>query len=65
MSVRSVGGVLADDPQEAQAVRRIKQLHDDGLSLRAIADVLVAEGHRTKRDGTWHPSTIARVLKRP
>jgi hypothetical protein len=35
-----------------------------GLSIRAIAAALNAEGVPAKRGGQWHPTTVARVLGR-
>jgi site-specific DNA recombinase len=47
---------------EAKIVRLIYQLHNQGLSLRAIAKRLTAEGYRTKKNRKWYASTIAAVL---
>src|SRR4029453_6892140 len=49
---------------EQRAIRRIRDLHAGGHSLRSIADALHAEGHRPKRGDRWHPQTLARVLAR-
>lgn len=62
--VRAVDGVLAPVESEQAAIARARELRRDGASLRAIAETLTAEGHRTKRGGTWHPPTVARVLER-
>jgi DNA invertase Pin-like site-specific DNA recombinase len=40
------------------------QLRAEGLSLRAIADRLNAEGHKTRRGGDWNPIQVARVIDR-
>lgn len=50
--------------EEAQAVNRICALRRDGMSMRAIAATLAAEGWRTKHGGRWHPATVQRVLRR-
>lgn len=50
--------------EEAATVVRIHELRADGHTLREIAAALAAEGHRTKRGGQWHPTTINRVLAR-
>ena len=55
---------LVVDDREAAALARIRQLHRDGLSLRAIIEILDAEGHTPKRSGRWHPQTLARVIAR-
>jgi site-specific DNA recombinase len=49
---------------EAATVRRIEALHATGASLRAIAAVLTAEGHTTKRGGRWAAETVRKVLAR-
>jgi DNA invertase Pin-like site-specific DNA recombinase len=49
---------------EAATLRRIAELRAGGLTLREIAERLEAEGHRTKRGGSWHASTVAAVLRR-
>ncbi len=46
---RADGGELVPDEREAAAVARVRQLHDEGRSLREIAAVLTAEGHLPKR----------------
>jgi DNA invertase Pin-like site-specific DNA recombinase len=55
---------LAPEPAEQAAIARLVELHDEGRSLRAIANVLTVEGHRPKRGDRWHPTTVARVLAR-
>lgn len=39
---------------------RIRELRAEGLTLRAVGDALRVEGYA----GTWHPSTLHRVLAR-
>jgi DNA invertase Pin-like site-specific DNA recombinase len=50
---------------EQQAVRRrIRALHDDGHSIRQIAENLNRDSVPTKRDGgRWHPTSVARILQ--
>ena len=50
------------DPQEAG--RRIKALHEQGLSLREIAQKLTSEGIPTRRGGQWYASTVRAVILR-
>lgn len=57
--------IVEDVRSEAQVVDRIGELRGAGLTLRAIAHKLTAEGHPTKRGGRWHSSTVRNVLKRP
>jgi len=52
------------DVEELQTVHRIHDLRAEGLSFRRIAEVLEREGHRTKRGGAWHASTVRSVLQR-
>ena len=42
----------------------VAQLRAEGLSLRAIADRLNADGHTTRRGAAWNPVQVARVLDR-
>lgn len=56
--------ILTDLADETVTVHRIVALHRDGLTLRAIAERLAREGHRTKRGGRWHASTVRAVLRR-
>ena len=49
---------------EAATVRRLLALRAEGLTLRAVADRLTGEGHKTKRGGRWHGSTVRAVLVR-
>jgi len=53
---------LTPDQAEHAIARRIRRLHRDGHSIRAIAATLNAEGVPAKRGGRWHPTTVARVL---
>jgi DNA invertase Pin-like site-specific DNA recombinase len=55
---------LVPDQAEWEVVRRIRRLHRDGLPIRKIADQLNAEQVPAKRGGSWHPTTVARVLRR-
>jgi site-specific DNA recombinase len=49
---------------EMDTVGRIRELHRQGLSIRAIAQQLAAEGCPTKRGGRWHPTMVHRILRR-
>jgi DNA invertase Pin-like site-specific DNA recombinase len=56
-------GRIADRPK---LLRYIHQLHDEGLSLPAIAQRLDNEGVPTARGGRyWWPSTVASALRYP
>jgi DNA invertase Pin-like site-specific DNA recombinase len=47
---------------EARVVRIIHHLRKDGLTLRAIAAELEAQGAPTQRGGRWRASTVAGIL---
>lgn len=64
---------LVRDDYEAEIVARIVALRGEGLSLRAIATTLTAEGRATKRGGrwaaeqvraVWNATQVVRVLQR-
>ena len=54
---------VVEDPTEQQAVARARELSADGLSIRKVAAQLDAEGFEP-RGKAWHPTTVARLLKR-
>lgn len=47
-----------------EAESRVEELFREQLSMRGIADRLNAEGVTTAKGGTWHASTVRRVLVR-
>lgn len=55
-------GEFTDDPAELATIAALRELADQGLSLRGIADTLNTEGIRPKRGGQWYASTVSRVL---
>ena len=64
LQARKRGGMRLGRPVVLpQAVRElVGQLRADGLSLRAIAAHLTADGVPTATGGQWHPSTVRCVL---
>jgi DNA invertase Pin-like site-specific DNA recombinase len=55
-------GIVED---EKAIVARMLELRGQNKTLSQIADVLNAEGHRTKRNGCrWHRTSVTRVLRR-
>jgi DNA invertase Pin-like site-specific DNA recombinase len=64
LGFRAEGGALVPNEGELATRHRIFELRASGLSLRAIARALDAEGRAPKRGGQWHPQTIAAVLER-
>jgi DNA invertase Pin-like site-specific DNA recombinase len=61
---KAEGKELVEDQDEQATLARIRELHGQDLSLRAIAAVLHAEGHQPRRGQRWHPNTLARILDR-
>jgi len=56
-------GKLVPNKEEQKVIRRIQQLHKQGLSLAKIAEKLNAQGVQTKRGGKqWYASTVHRML---
>jgi DNA invertase Pin-like site-specific DNA recombinase len=55
---------LVPDDNEQAVVARITELHHGGASLREIAAVLTAEGHKPKRSDRWHPESLRRIVAR-
>ena len=64
MGRRSAGGRLVADRADAKAVKLIMGRHEDGSSLRQIVAELERAGIPSKRGGSWHPTTVARVIAR-
>jgi DNA invertase Pin-like site-specific DNA recombinase len=62
---RAAGRALVPDEREQAAIARARELQAAGASLRQIGAILEAEGHRPKRGARWHPTAVARMLKRP
>lgn len=50
--------------RDGATIKRILELRAEGSTLRAIAERLTIEGHRTKRGGKWAPETVRLVLER-
>lgn len=54
---------IITDPQEIKTLNYIKKLRAEGLSLRAIANRLTAEGYKTFRGGKWQAGTVKFMLE--
>jgi hypothetical protein len=54
----------AVEEDDAETLERIHALRAEGLTLRAIAERLTAEGHQTKRGGEWAGETVRKLLDR-
>jgi DNA invertase Pin-like site-specific DNA recombinase len=59
---RAEGGELKPVAREQEAIRYAKKLRRSGVSLRDIGRALTEQGYPSKRSGSWHPSTVARLL---
>lgn len=59
---RAEDGDLVDDDTELQVRRLAEQWKAEGVGVREICRRLNADGHRSKRGGLWHPTTVARLL---
>lgn len=62
----AVAKVKANAAQRASTLRpMLEDLRTQGVSsVRAIASVLNARGVLTSRGGVWHPTSVARLLRR-
>lgn len=56
------GTTLLKDRAEQAALRRMRKLRDEGLSLRAVVERMNADGVVARGD-RWHLSTVARLLR--
>jgi len=55
---------LGPIPAEQAALARMLALRASCASTYAIAATLTAEGHPTKRGGTWSSASVSRILAR-
>jgi DNA invertase Pin-like site-specific DNA recombinase len=61
----AVDGALVEVAEEQATLSRIRQLHGEAKSLRAIAKTLNAEGVKPRRGRVWHPGVLVRLLANP
>lgn len=62
---RDRDGGLIIDADEAEVVRRIHGLRQDGHTLQAIADIMNQGNVPTRRGCRWYPGTIRYILDNP
>ncbi len=55
---------LAPDAAEAAAVARAVALRAEGLTLAAVADRLLVEGHRPRTGARWYAAQVARMVRK-
>jgi site-specific DNA recombinase len=61
----TLAGLLIKNDTEQKVIRLIRHLHRQGVSLRGTCRELQRLGYQTKRGNlSWHPQTIASILKR-
>ncbi len=60
---RRVGDRLTPDPAEIQTLRRIRELHRLGATLRELGRMLDKEDRRPKNGGSWHPQVLAHTIR--
>jgi len=65
--LRIAGKGLESDPDSEglQVAQRARRLRSEGLTLRAIAEQLGAEGFRPERGRCFYASTVAYMLRNP
>jgi len=51
------------DPAEIKTINYIRELRAQGLTFRAIAATLDAEGYKTSRGGKWAPQTVKNLIE--
>lgn len=56
---------LEADPAEAAVVETVHRWRGEGLSLRAIAARLAADGHVPRGGAKWDPNTVTRIAAAP
>lgn len=59
---QAIDGELVDDTAELEVAALAEGWKAEGLGVREICRRLNAAGHRSKRGGDWHPTTVARLL---
>lgn len=62
--VKLESGLLGHEPIEKPAVKRIMELHADGVTNYGIAKILNAEMQRIARHGKWNAGTVGRIIAR-
>ena len=54
-------GRLTEDPAEQDDLAELRRLRATGLSLRATAAELTAQGRRNRNGGPWHATSVRRL----
>ena len=56
------GDMLTDNEQEQSIINKMRELRDDGSSLRGIADHLNSNGISSKQGKQWYASSVGYIL---
>ena len=62
---RDQEGGLRINAAEAEIVRQVHEMRQQGMPYQAIADILNRKNVPTKRGGKWHPATVRYILDNP
>ena len=54
---------LVLDPKEQTIIKIVKEMREDGESLRAIGQELTRRGHKPKRGVAWHPQIVKQIAE--
>ena len=63
LGFRSVDGMLVIDDEERAGLETLVALRDSGASIRSVAMLMNEQGIKP-RGRRWHPTTVARILRR-
>lgn len=55
-------GTMVELPEELAVVKRMKRLREQGSTLKAIAEALMADGIPAPSGKKWHAETVRRIL---
>lgn len=55
-------GTMVELPEELAVVKRMKRLREQGSTLKAIAEALMADGIPAPSGKPWHAETVRRIL---
>lgn len=58
-----LGDDLYANPEEQSIIERMRDMRENGATLRAIADTLNGDGVPSKRGGAWYASSVRCVLE--
>ena len=65
LGYNNVDGALQKNDEEIEIVKAVFAMRADGLTYRAIANILNKDGVTTKRGGKWYASTVRYIAENP